>query len=119
MLKHEKAKEGSVIGNRLARGPRGHLIESSLWRKSSNVCVCAKGALDACPVRLRRARRRNSQKGLSGLAMLSDADLKARWQDLYGIEPPPRIDRSLLIPAIAHRMQEQTLGGLNLRPGVI
>ena len=45
--------------------------------------------------------------------MLSDADLKARWQDLYGIEPPPRIDRSLLIPAIAHRMQEQTLGGLN------
>jgi Protein of unknown function (DUF2924) len=65
------------------------------------------------PRAVTQSQKEKLTKGLSGLAMLSDADLRARWQDLYGIEPPPRIDRSLLIPAIAHRMQEQTLGGLS------
>lgn len=50
---------------------------------------------------------------LSELARFSDADLKARWRDLYGSEPPPRIDRSLLITAIAYRMQEHAFGGLS------
>jgi len=58
------------------------------------------------------AQKEKLASDLIDLATLSDADLKARWRNLYGIEPPRCIHRSLLIPAIAHRMQERALGGL-------
>jgi hypothetical protein len=41
-----------------------------------------------------------------------DDELKDRWRELYGIEAPRKIHRSLLIPAIAYRMQENALGAL-------
>src|SRR5260370_10938385 len=40
------------------------------------------------------------------------ANLKQRWRALYGTEPPRRINRDLLIRALAYRIQEQALGGL-------
>ncbi len=59
-----------------------------------------------------QAPRERLAQALNDLTTLSDADLKTRWRDLYGTEPPRRVDRSLLIPAIAYRMQEHALGGL-------
>jgi hypothetical protein len=49
---------------------------------------------------------------LKDLGTHGSDELKERWRNLYGTEPPGKIHRSLLIPAIAHRMQENALGGL-------
>src|SRR5712692_314678 len=51
-------------------------------------------------------------KELKDLETQSDDELKNRWQSLYGMKPPPKIHRSLLIAAVAHRMQENALGAL-------
>src|SRR5438445_6401842 len=48
---------------------------------------------------------------LNDLRTQGDDELKERWRNLYGTEPPRKIHRSLLIAAIAHRMQENALGG--------
>jgi len=62
------------------------------------------------------ARRAADREGLAReLAILPDLpleDLKRRWRDLYKAEPPLRLGRALMIRAIAHRLQENALGGL-------
>ena len=49
---------------------------------------------------------------LKDLETQGDDELKNRWRSLYGTKPPQKIHRSLLIAAVAHRMQENTLGAL-------
>ena len=49
---------------------------------------------------------------LEGLADLSIPELKKRWLQLCGSEPPRRLSRELLTRAIAYKMQEKALGGL-------
>jgi Protein of unknown function (DUF2924) len=49
---------------------------------------------------------------LRDLGTRGDDELKERWRNLYGTEPPRKIHRSLLIPAIAYRMQDKALGAL-------
>jgi DUF2924 family protein len=49
---------------------------------------------------------------LKDLETLGDDELKDRWRSLYGTKLPPKIHRSLLIAAVAHRMQENALGAL-------
>jgi hypothetical protein len=49
---------------------------------------------------------------LKDLGTRGDDELKDRWRNLYGTEPPRKIHRSLLIPAIAYRIQENALGAL-------
>ena len=49
---------------------------------------------------------------LKDLEAQTDDELKNRWCSLYGTKPPPKIHRSLLIAAVAHRMQEKALGAL-------
>jgi hypothetical protein len=39
--------------------------------------------------------------------------LRERWRDLYGRPCPPHTSRQLLTRAVAYRMQEQALGGLD------
>ena len=51
---------------------------------------------------------------LASLRSLPIKQLKQLWRSLYGSEPPRRISRELLIRAVAYRIQEQALGGLNL-----
>ncbi len=67
----------------------------------------------------RRAVTRLDQEGLANqlasLSALSTAALRDRWRDLYGSEAPPALWRSLLIRALAYRLQEQVYGGL--KPG--
>ena len=49
---------------------------------------------------------------LKDLETQGDDKLKDHWRGLYGTETPRKIHRSLLIAAIAYRMQENALGGL-------
>ena len=49
---------------------------------------------------------------LSRLVDESRDSLAQRWIDLYGAAPPPRTSRSLLMRAVAYKMQEQVYGGL-------
>ena len=52
------------------------------------------------------------ERELKDLETRGDAELKNRWHSLYGTKPPQKIHRSLLIAAVAHRMQENALGAL-------
>ncbi|HLM79743.1 MAG TPA: DUF2924 domain-containing protein [Terriglobales bacterium] len=49
---------------------------------------------------------------VAGLSKASIQDLRERWKTLYGNEPSGHIGRSLLIGAIAYRLQEEAFGGL-------
>ena len=49
---------------------------------------------------------------LKDLETRGDDELKERWCSLYGTQPPQKIHRSLLIAAVAHRLQENALGAL-------
>ncbi len=50
---------------------------------------------------------------LEALRELSRGQLKWRWQGLYGSTCPAHLSRLLLLRALAYRMQEQALGGLD------
>ncbi len=52
---------------------------------------------------------------VAALSPLSVKDLKTRWREIYGTEPPSRISRELLTRAIAYRLQEREFGGLDHR----
>src|SRR5271156_1877000 len=52
------------------------------------------------------------EQELKDLETRGDDELKNRWGILYGTKPPQKIHRSLLIAAVAHRMQENALGAL-------
>jgi len=52
-------------------------------------------------------------RDLATLQELSHADLKQRWSSLYDTPPPARASRLLLLRAVAYRMQEKALGGLD------
>ncbi len=52
---------------------------------------------------------------LAGLEGLPKEELRDRWAELYGGEPPKRMGHDLLCRCIAYRLQEAGLGGL--RPG--
>src|SRR5216683_2898689 len=49
---------------------------------------------------------------LKDLETRGDDELKDRWRSLYGTKPPQKIHHSLLIAAVAHRMQMNALGAL-------
>lgn len=49
---------------------------------------------------------------LASLSKLSRVALAEKWRACYGSVPPTRIRDEFLIHAIAHRLQEQALGGL-------
>ena len=51
-----------------------------------------------------------------GLARLQEASrdhLAKLWAEYFGASPPPRTSRSLMIRALAYKMQEHALGGLS------
>ena len=61
----------------------------------------------------RAARAEGLAEELKNLSRLGREDLIARWVALYGAAPPPRISRSLMIRAVAYKMQERVYGGLS------
>ena len=54
---------------------------------------------------------------LAALDTSSTADLRARWQKIYGNPPPSRLSRYVLLLAAAYHLQEKALGGL--RPSLL
>jgi hypothetical protein len=50
---------------------------------------------------------------IAGLSKAGITNLRERWKNLYGKQPPGGLGRSFLISAIAYRLQEQACGGLN------
>jgi len=50
---------------------------------------------------------------LAGLERASRARLAEHWAEYFGAPPPPRTSRSLMIRAVAYKMQERELGGLS------
>jgi len=52
------------------------------------------------------------REALTRLPTCNRAELTAEWLRLYRTKPPARLGRNLLMAAIAYRLQEQVLGGL-------
>ena len=59
-----------------------------------------------------RLRNRSLADKLAELHDLDLAALKQRWRALYRNEAPVHIGRTLLLHAVAYRLQETALGGL-------
>ena len=49
---------------------------------------------------------------LRALTGLSRRSLTEKWSALYGAPPPPRTSRSLMLRAVAYKLQERAYGGL-------
>ncbi len=49
---------------------------------------------------------------LERLRELNPEELHEQWRMLFGTDPPPRLRSTLLVQAIAYRLQEKALGGL-------
>jgi hypothetical protein len=49
---------------------------------------------------------------IAQLSKLSAKAMKDRWRSLFGDHPIPRIGRSLMVMAMAYRLQEKVYGGL-------
>ena len=80
-------------------------------RESSNVCVWEVQQL-AMKSMVSDIKSGKLERELNDLETRGDDELKDRWRSLYGTKPPQKIHRSLLIAAVAHRMQENALGAL-------
>jgi hypothetical protein len=52
-------------------------------------------------------------EALTMLKSLDTSNLRMRWRELFGRNAPARLGADLLHRAIAHRLQELTLGGLS------
>ena len=56
----------------------------------------------------------NLDQQLEQLKQLKPEELRQRWQAIFGSKPPAKIHSSLMIQAIARRLQEKAFGGLKL-----
>ena len=75
------------------------------------VCLSSEGSVQRNDTFVAQNRAGKLTQDLKDLGTRGDDDLK-EWRRLYGTEAPRKIHRSLLITAIAYRMQENALGGL-------
>jgi hypothetical protein len=50
---------------------------------------------------------------IAAITKMSATERKTEWRRLYGTPAPPALGVSLLTRALAYRLQEQKLGGLN------
>jgi hypothetical protein len=55
----------------------------------------------------------NLGTALARLERASRDHLAELWGEHYGVPPPPRTSRALMIRAVAYKMQERELGGLS------
>jgi hypothetical protein len=61
---------------------------------------------------VRRLTQEEVEREIAALDAMDSRALRQRWRDLYGTEPPPKIQSGLLRLAVAYRIQEKTFGGL-------
>jgi hypothetical protein len=62
--------------------------------------------------RVRHSDRDRLGEALKGFTLLDRASLAERWGSFFGASPPPGTSRSLMIRAVAYKMQERAFGGL-------
>lgn len=62
---------------------------------------------------LRRSKRVSLEDEIASLGDLVLADLRTRWQALYGRPAPKFFRRKLLVRAVAYQMQVKAFGGLS------
>ncbi len=82
--------------------------------ESSNVCGTRprSGPYEAKLDGAERAKESSLAKQLDQLGELDPEELRKRWRIVFGSDPPPRLRSSLMVQAIAYRLQEKSLGGL-------
>lgn len=61
----------------------------------------------------KQSARKPLASDLASLHDLAHNELKERWSDLFGSACPSRTSRNILVHAIAYRIQERALGGLD------
>jgi hypothetical protein len=49
---------------------------------------------------------------IAGLSALSKAELLTRWRERLKQPPPSHLNKPILVPLLAYRLQEQAFGGL-------
>jgi hypothetical protein len=99
----------------------GGNLEGAAWMKRLGLVVVSQKP--ARPVRAGRSAPSGggmSEGGeldaaLADLARASRHRLAEHWRAYFGAAPPPRTSRSLLLRAVAYKMQERALGGLSTR----
>lgn len=67
----------------------------------------------AAPLKAPAAQPAGLSESLVQLPSLSTAQLRSLWQRQYQVQVPKGLSRDLLLRFIAHRMQEEALGGLS------
>jgi DUF2924 family protein len=55
----------------------------------------------------------NISRQVAQMSSFSRQQLQDHWLELYGRAAPPRMHRSLRVPFLAHRVQENAYAGLN------
>src|SRR6266851_4246807 len=78
----------------------------------SNVCGTRAGAGDMKKGSKSERDPKKLASQLDQLRQLNPEELREQWQTLFGADPPPKLRSSLLVQAIAYRLQEKALGGL-------
>ena len=84
------------------------------------MCVyLLKGAFSGMTHGLPKTGPEKLAQDLQNLGTRGDDELKDRWRELYGIEAPRKIHRSLLIPAILIECRRMHWARSSLPPAVI
>ena len=52
------------------------------------------------------------EEEISALSALSEAELLTRWRERLKQPPPSHLNKPILVPLLAYKLQEQTFGGL-------
>jgi hypothetical protein len=61
---------------------------------------------------MKRASREDIDRRLAELETLDAKVLREHWQELFGCAAPKRMQRDLLLRAVAYRVQEKAFGGV-------
>lgn len=61
---------------------------------------------------MKRLTKDQVERELAALDIMDSRALRQRWRDVYGTEPPPKIQSGLLRLAVAYCIQEKAFGGL-------
>lgn len=52
------------------------------------------------------------EEEIASLPTLSKAELQAKWREKLKQPAPPHLNKSILVPLLAYKLQEQAFGGL-------
>src|SRR6516162_5241636 len=114
-----KKKLGLTLAS--AKEERGRVSAGKRMKPASNDASARQHSGEPSPVRHRNGNRHNPprrpdltevERQIAGLANRSSQYLRVAWRQLHRTGPPLRLSRDLLIRAIAHRLQEQSYGGV-------